>query len=99
MQALPWLRRCGIAEGISFLLLLCIAMPLKYLLNWPLAVKITGWIHGVLFVLYVSLAFYVKIRHRWPLKKFAGAFLAAWLPLGTFYFDRLLKKEQQAMQA
>ena len=46
------LRLAGITEGISFLVLLFIAMPLKYWAGMPLAVKYTGWAHGVLFVLY-----------------------------------------------
>ena len=50
-------RMIGIAEGISFLVLLLIAMPLKYLMHIPEAVKITGWIHGALFVTFIYLAF------------------------------------------
>jgi integral membrane protein len=94
MQALRWLRYTGIAEGISFLILLLVAMPLKYLMGWPLAVKYTGWAHGVLFVVYVAMAYYVKDIRNWPIKRFAIAFLAAWLPLGTFFFDKELKKEE-----
>jgi integral membrane protein len=94
MHALRWLRYTGIAEGISFLILLLIAMPLKYFLGFPLAVKYTGWVHGALFVLYVGLAYYVKEVRAWPFKRFLLAFLAAWLPLGTFVFDRELKKEE-----
>ena len=98
MRALRWLRYTGIAEGISFLVLLLIAMPLKYLLGFPLAVKYTGWAHGLLFVLYVVQAYYVKALRHWPFKKFLTAFLAAWLPLGTFLFDRVLKKEEGDVQ-
>ena len=46
------LRRIGYAEAISFLVLLGVAMPLKYLAGMPMAVKVVGWIHGVLFVAY-----------------------------------------------
>jgi integral membrane protein len=46
-------RMIGIAEGISFLVLLIIAMPLKYFYNQPLAVKYVGWAHGALFVAYI----------------------------------------------
>ncbi|HEX4959173.1 MAG TPA: DUF3817 domain-containing protein [Lacibacter sp.] len=96
MNPLPLrlLRKTGIAEGISFLVLLLIAMPLKYLYGWPLAVKYTGWAHGLLFVSYVAMAYYAKEIYNWPLSKFIQAFIAAWLPLGTFVFDKRLKKEE-----
>jgi len=93
MKEIIWLRRIGIAEGVSFLVLLLIAMPLKYLANWPLAVKYVGWLHGLLFVLYIAQAYYVKHIRQWPISRFLIAFVAAWLPLGTFFFDRELKKE------
>lgn len=83
----------GIAEGISFLVLLLIAMPLKYFLNFPEAVKVVGWAHGALFVAFIWFAFEVmgslKKNFLWLLK----AFVAAFVPLGTFIFDRALKKE------
>jgi len=86
-------RMVGIAEGISFLVLLLIAMPLKYFMDFPLAVKVTGWIHGALFVAFIYFAFEVmgalKKNFGWLLK----AFIAAFVPLGTFIFDRQLKKE------
>lgn len=91
------LRKTGIAEGISFLVLLLIAMPLKYLYNMPLAVKYTGWAHGFLFVVYVMLAYYAKEVYGWPFKRFLLAFVAAWLPLGTFFFDGRLKWEEKKM--
>ena len=93
-QPLRLLRKIGIAEGISFLVLLLIAMPLKYLYGWPLAVKYTGWAHGLLFVGYVAMAYYAKEIYNWPFSKFIQAFIAAWLPLGTFVFDKRLKKEE-----
>jgi integral membrane protein len=87
-------RMVGIAEGISFLVLLLIAMPLKYFLNFPEAVKVMGWIHGALFVTFIYFAFEVmgslKKNFLWLLKAFAAAFI----PLGTFIFDRELKKEE-----
>ena len=94
MRALKFLRYIGIAEGISFLVLLLIAMPLKYLMDRELAVKYIGWVHGVLFMLYIFQVLYVKGIQGWPFKKFLLAFIAAWLPLGTFFFDRVLKKEE-----
>ncbi|MFN4285808.1 MAG: DUF3817 domain-containing protein [Lacibacter sp.] len=98
MKALQFLRKTGIAEGVSFLVLLLVAMPLKYLWGMPLAVKYTGWAHGLLFVAYVGMAWYVKEERNWPLRRFLTAFAAAWLPLGTFIFDRSLKREVEQLQ-
>jgi len=93
-KKLSWLRKAGIAEGISFLVLLCIAMPLKYFFKQPMAVTIVGWIHGLLFVSFVSLAWEVKSDRNKNLKWFATAFAAALLPTGTFWFDKRLKEEE-----
>jgi integral membrane protein len=75
-------------EGISFLLLLFIAMPLKYGMDMPLAVKYVGWAHGLLFVLYILLLIVVSVNHDWKIKKIFLAFVAALLPFGPFYFDK-----------
>lgn len=88
------LRVTGFAEGTSFLVLLLIAMPLKYFYGMPEAVKYTGWIHGLLFVAYIALAYYAKEVQRWTFKKFALACIAAFVPLGTFIFDRQLKNDE-----
>jgi len=95
MKKLSWLRKAGIAEGISFLVLLCIAMPLKYIFHQPIAVKIFGWIHGILFVSFLFLAWEVKTDRNKSLKWFATAFLAAIIPTGTFFFDKKLKEEEK----
>ena len=62
-------RIVGIAEGISFLVLLLIAMPLKYLAGFPQAVLIVGWIHGFLFIVYIISALDVKIAKKWSVQK------------------------------
>jgi integral membrane protein len=86
-------RLVALLEGISFLVLLFIAMPLKYGADMPLAVKYTGWTHGVLFVLYVILLIQVWIEYNWKFTKVVLAFVASLLPFGTFVLDRNLKKE------
>lgn len=93
MKKLSWLRKAGIAEGISFLVLLGIAMPLKYIFYQPMAVKIFGWAHGILFISFLVLAWEVKTDRNKSLKWFATAFLAAIIPTGTFLFDKKLKEE------
>jgi integral membrane protein len=91
-------RIIGIAEGISFLVLLLIAMPMKYFLKIPEAVKVVGWMHGVLFIGYIyfglEVAFAFKKSFGWCVKALAAAFI----PLGTFVTDKQLKKEEMALQ-
>ena len=87
-------RMIGIAEGISFLVLLLIAMPLKYMMNIPEAVKFTGWVHGALFVAFIYFAFGVMGALKKNMVWLVKAFLAAIIPFGTFIFDRELKKEK-----
>jgi integral membrane protein len=93
-KKLLWLRRAGIAEGLSFLVLIGIAMPLKYFFQLPVAVKVCGWIHGILFITFLSLAWEVKTDRKKSFKWFATAFLAAIIPTGTFFFDKKLKEEE-----
>ncbi len=95
-KKLSWLRIAGFTEGISFLVLLCIAMPLKYYFNQPMAVKIVGWLHGLVFIAFISIVWNYKNEHDKNLKWFAFAFAAALIPAGTFFFDRKLKKEELA---
>ncbi len=77
------------------LVLLFIAMPLKYFADQPLMVKYTGWIHGLLFILFMLAAFNVYLKNKWPFSKLVLAFVAAFFPFGTFLFDAKLKKEDQ----
>ena len=95
--AIGRLRIAGIAEGISFLFLLFIAMPLKYLADIPEAVLITGWIHGALFILYTIALLQVWHTKRWPLLRVAIGFGASLIPFGTFITDKKLRKEENAM--
>ena len=92
---LHWFRKIAITEGISFLILLLIAMPLKYFAGWPMAVKVVGWAHGVLFVAFLVMAFEVKIMLGKNFGWFMKAFIASIVPFGTFVLDRELKKEEE----
>lgn len=87
------LRGIGIIEGISYLILLFIAMPLKYFADLPVFVRIFGMAHGILFVLFVLVLLVVWFRHRWSLIRVLGAFIASLLPFGTFVLDARLRKE------
>lgn len=93
------LRLIGLLEGSSFLILLGIAMPLKYAAGLPLAVKYVGWAHGVLFVLFLLALGQAAAETNLGLKKIAGAFIASIFPFGTFLLDRHLKKDEQALLA
>jgi integral membrane protein len=86
-------RLVAIAEGISYLILLGIAMPLKYVAGMPLAVKYVGWAHGLLFVSFVLLLIQVWIAYKWSFGRVAWAFILSLLPFGTFVLDRQLKGE------
>jgi integral membrane protein len=90
-------RMIGIAEGISFLILVLVAMPLKYFFNFPQAVKMFGWVHGVLFVSFIYFAFDVFGSFKKPFSWLVKAGLASVLPFGTFVFDRELKKEEAGL--
>lgn len=84
--------RIAIAEGISFLVLLCIAMPLKYFAGLPDAVQFVGWAHGVLFVAFLVLALMVAIQLKKNFLWLVGAFFASILPFGTFVFERRMNR-------
>ncbi|HEX8699899.1 MAG TPA: DUF3817 domain-containing protein [Myxococcaceae bacterium] len=88
-------RAIAMLEGLSFLVLLFIAMPLKYLAGMPLAVKVVGMAHGVLFVVYMPSLFEVAMAHRWPLLRVVGAFAASLVPFGTFVLEAKLRREEQ----
>jgi integral membrane protein len=97
-KAIRRLRTIGLMEGTSFLLLLGVAMPLKYFADLPLAVSVVGWIHGVLFVLFCYLLVLAHQDAKWPLSKSALVLLAGLLPFGPFLVDRRLQAEQGADQ-
>ena len=80
-------RIVGWLEGTSFLILLFIAMPLKYHWHMPMAVRVVGMAHGILFLAYLFAAYNVASRLDWPFRKQAQAYVAAFLPFGTFWFN------------
>ncbi len=75
------------AEAISFLLLLGVAMPLKYLAGWPLGVKVVGALHGGLFVLFCAALLRTMLVARWPVLRATVIFIASLLPFGPFVLD------------
>lgn len=85
---LTQLRWVAIAEGISYLLLLAVGMPLKYLAAMPMPNYIIGMAHGVLFVAYVGLVLVVAWKYKWKFWDTLIALAASLLPLATFWVER-----------
>lgn len=90
----PLFRKIAFLEGISFLVLLLIAMPLKYFFEQPKAVTIVGSAHGLLFVALGVLALDVKRACKHPFSWLLKAGIASLLPFGTFYMEKNWKKEE-----
>lgn len=88
------LRIAGLLDGISLLVLLSIAMPLKYIWGIDQAVSIMGSIHGGIFILYALTILYAAIRVKWSQLWSVAALVAAFIPLGNFLLDWKLKKAQ-----
>ncbi|MEY4940977.1 MAG: hypothetical protein RIQ93_2712 [Verrucomicrobiota bacterium] len=88
------LRAVGFWEGISFLVLLFIAMPLKYFAGWPDAVRVVGMAHGILFISYVLVALQTASALVWPWRRTALVLIASLLPGGPFVVEaKLLRRE------
>ena len=75
-------------EGISYLVLLFIGVPMKYLANDPSIVKAFGMPHGVLFIVYIFLAIVVRQKLKWNTTAFIIVLVASIVPFGTFYVDK-----------
>jgi integral membrane protein len=93
------LRIVALLEGASFLLLLFIAMPLKYLAGFPVAVRIVGSVHGLLFLLFLAALYRAATERGWPFRRTALAFVSSIVPFGTFVFDRSLRREIESVDA
>ena len=88
------LRLVSLAEGVSYVVLLGIAMPLKYGANMPGAVKIVGAIHGALFVVFCVALLRAMLGARWPISRAALVFVASLVPLAAFWMDRRIREWQ-----
>lgn len=88
-------RIVGFYEGLSYLLLLGIAMPIKYIFGIPELVKFIGWAHGVLFILYMVALLHVTLVHKWSVGKVAAGVVASLLPFGPFILDKKLLQSEE----
>lgn len=95
---IPFLRLITLTEAVSFLVLLLIAMPLKYMAGFPMAVKIVGWIHGVLFVIFCLALLRTMLQARWSIFRAALIFVAALLPVVPFLIDGRMSDYEEEFQ-
>jgi integral membrane protein len=85
-------RQTAFIEGISYLSLLFIAMPLKYIYDYPIAVKVVGMAHGILFILFIFLLLSTVQKYRFSTLFTVVLLVASLLPFGTFFPDIKLKE-------
>lgn len=93
MTPLEHFRWVALAEGVSYVVLVFVAMPLKYVAGMPAAVRVVGGLHGALFVLFVVTLLRAAWVRRWSIVRCAVAFGSSLVPFGTFLFDRSLRSE------
>ena len=90
--ALGRLRFVALAEGLSYIVLLGIAMPLKYIYGQPEAVRLFGMLHGVLFMALVVVLAHAQMVRKWGSGFSALVFVSSLVPLGAFWMDMKLKR-------
>ncbi|MBU1668061.1 DUF3817 domain-containing protein [bacterium] len=93
MSDLQKFRFINKIEGYSFLILLFIAMPLKYMAGFPLATKIVGMIHGILFILFIYQLLIASSEIPFSKKETFIFFIASILPFGSFYTEKVCSKK------
>ncbi|HLV70178.1 MAG TPA: DUF3817 domain-containing protein [Xanthomarina sp.] len=86
-------RLVAFLEGVSYILLLFIAVPIKYFGNDPQYVKMLGMPHGLLFVAYIILAIVLGSKLKWKSKSLLFILVASIVPFGTFYIDKVYLKQ------
>jgi integral membrane protein len=103
MSKLQWLRYSALTEGVSWLMLLFFAMPMKYIWGDPSYVKVVGMAHGVLFMALVVLLLQTFMEERIDKREAMTVFLASFLPFGPFFTDKSLRefiaKEESVKEA
>ena len=87
-------RLINFIEGISFILLVFAAMPLKYMAGIAIATKIMGMIHGVLFITWIVLLASAHDKYKFKTKFSALLFVASLIPFGTTFTDKMLVNEK-----
>ena len=93
------LRAIGMIEGVSFLLLLGVAMPLKYFGGMPMAVTAAGWLHGLLFITFCIALTQAHQEANWTVWRSGTVLIAALLPFGPFAIDKKLRREEEVLRS
>lgn len=96
LKLLPTFRIVALLEGLSYILLLFIATPIKYIANDPQYVKLLGMPHGLLFIAYIIIAVLISKDMKWSNKTLWIVLIAAVIPFGTFYIDKKYLKQTHA---
>jgi integral membrane protein len=99
MDAIRPLRVVAALEGLSFVVLLFVAMPLKYAFGMPEFVRVVGALHGVLFVAFAAALFRATLEHAWPWSKALKMLLLTLIPFGAIPLERWLKREVPTTKA
>lgn len=86
-------RIVAFLEGVSYILLLFIATPVKYFLDDPQYVKLLGMPHGLLFIIYIILAYMISSELKWNKNTLFKVWIASVIPFGTFYMDKIYLKQ------
>ena len=92
------LRAIALIEGVSFLLLLGVAMPLKYFAGMPRAVTVAGWLHGLLFIAFCIALAQARQDANWSARQSGTVLIAALLPFGPFVIDKKLRREESVLR-
>ncbi|MCT4629638.1 DUF3817 domain-containing protein [Winogradskyella sp.] len=95
-KLLPTFRIVALLEGVSYILLLFIATPIKYIADDPQYVRWLGMPHGLLFIAYVIMAILISSDMKWSNKTLWIVLIASILPFGTFYIDKKYLKVANA---
>jgi|SRR5690554_3600338 len=90
---IPLFSKISLLEGLSLLLLLFVAMPLKYLLGMAQVVSIVGMVHGILFLIYLAFSLIAAHKAKWSLFFYLWALLCAVIPFGFIALNRHLKED------
>lgn len=90
------LRLIGFLEGVSFIFLLGLAVPAKHLMGFPLLVRVSGPIHGLLFILFVLAVFLMAFERNWDRRVTLKLLAASLIPFGNFYVDRTILRNMEA---
>ncbi|MDZ5460080.1 DUF3817 domain-containing protein [Azohydromonas lata] len=93
------LRRCALAESVTLLLLLCVAVPLKHAAGWPWGVNVMGPLHGLAFVLYGWRLLVTATYAGWPVTLTLRLAAAAFLPLGGWLVHRYVLRARTTLLA